>query len=50
LHARGPNAAAGDDEVVAGAHASYGFDYIVLIVGDDLDALQFNAEREAELG
>ena len=39
LYARGPNAAAGDDEVVAGAHASYCFDYIVFIVRDDLDAL-----------
>lgn len=50
LYARGPNAAAGDDEVIAGAHASYGFYYILFIVGDDLDSLQFDAEREAELG
>lgn len=50
LFVRGPNAAAGDDEVIAGAHASYGFDYILFVIGDDLDSLQFDAEREAELG
>lgn len=49
-NARGPNAAAGDDKVIAGTHASYGFYYILFIIGDNLDSLQFDAEREAELG
>lgn len=48
--ARGPDTAAGDDEVVAGTHASYGFYDILFVIGDDLDSPQFDAEREAELG
>lgn len=50
LFVRGSNAAAGDDEVIAGAHTSHCFDDIFFVIGDDLDSLQLDAEREAELG
>lgn len=50
VYGRGTNASAGDDEVVAGAHAAHGFHDIFFIVGDDFNALQLDAEAEAELG
>ena len=47
---RGADAAGGDDEVVGGGHAAGGFDDLGLVVGDDLDAFEGDAEREAEAG
>lgn len=46
----GADAAGGDDEVVVGRHAAGGLDDFALVVGDDLDALEVDAEREAVFG
>ena len=43
------DAAGGDDEVVVGGHAAGGFDDFALVVGDDFDALEVDAEGEAVL-
>lgn len=50
VDARGPDAAAGHDEVVARAHALHGFNNVFLVVRDDLNPFQLHAEGEAELG
>jgi hypothetical protein len=50
VYGRGPNAAAGYDEVVAGAHALHGFNNIVLVIWNDFDSFQLDSEGEAELG
>ncbi|KAI7080725.1 Molybdopterin binding protein [Hortaea werneckii] len=46
----GADAARGHDHVVVVAHAARGLDNLGFIVGDDLDTLQVDAEREAILG
>jgi len=45
----GADAAGGDDEVVVGGHAAGSFDDFALIVGNDFDALEVDAEGEAVL-
>lgn len=47
---RGPDPARRDDEVVVRAHAPGGFDDLGLVVANDLDALQLDAEVEAVAG
>lgn len=46
----GPDATGCDDEVVVGGHAAGGFDDFGFIVGDDFDAFEGDAEREAVFG
>lgn len=50
VYGRWSNSSAGDDKVIAGAHAADCFHNVLLIVGDDLYTLQLDAEGEAELG
>lgn len=45
---RRPNATACHDEVVFIAHASDSLHNLAFVVGDDLDAFELDAEREAE--
>lgn len=47
---RWANAARGHDEVVVLGHAPRSLNYFVLIVSDDLNTLECNAQIEAELG
>lgn len=49
-YGRWTDASAGDDKVIAGAHAAHCFHDVLLIVRDDLHALQLDTEAEAELG
>lgn len=44
---RRPDAAAGDDKVVFGAHAADTLDDLVFVVGDYFNAFEGDAEREA---
>lgn len=46
---RGPNTARGDDEIIVARHAPAGLYNLPLVIGNDLDALEGDAEREAEL-
>jgi hypothetical protein len=45
-----PNAARCHNKVVVLRHALSGLDNLRFIIGDDLDALEVDAEREAEFG
>lgn len=47
---RGTDAAAGDYEVVFGAHATHAFDDLFFVVGDYFDAFELDAEGEAPAG
>ena len=47
---RRADAAAGNDEVVLGAHAPDAFDDLVFVVGDYFNAFERDAEREAPAG
>ena len=49
-HARWADAAGRHDKVVVFRHAPRRLDNLALVIGNDLDALERNAEREAELG
>lgn len=50
MYGRRADASAGNDEVVAITHAAHRLHDVLLIVGNDLDPLQLDAQREAELG
>lgn len=50
VYGRWANASTGDDEVIAVAHTSHCLNDLALIVGNHFDALQLDAEGEAELG
>lgn len=47
---RRPNPPAGHDKVIAIAHPAHGLDNVSFIVGNHLDALELDAQREAVLG
>ena len=47
---RRADAAGGYDEVVVGGHAAGGLNDFALVVGDDFDALEVDAEGEAVFG
>lgn len=46
----GTDSARGDDEVVRRGHAAGGFDDFGFFVGNDFDAFEVDAEREAVFG
>lgn len=46
----GTDSARGDDEVVRRGHAARGFDDFGFFVGNDFDAFEVDAEREAVFG
>ena len=47
---RWPDSARCDDEIVLAAHAAHGLDDFALVVGDDFDAREVDAEGEAVFG
>ena len=50
MYGRWANASTGNDKIIAVAHTSHCLNDFALIVCDHFNALQLNAEGEAELG